>query len=519
VRAVLLILGLSLMTATGLALAQEGVPLAMPGAAPDPLLPLPQLPGAPPVSEVTPPGRPERMVPVTPQHAAAPPKQPEAAPPRPPAFRILTPREPEQLVGKDSGNPNPFGLTPPQGQPTKSERVRPPVVEPPPGAPPTFKGAQTPALALEKIGPASAQAGQSFAYEIVLRNVGSTTAQRVRVDDELPPGTQFVHAVPVPVSAPDRLTWTVDDLAPGAEQHFRVVVLPSSGGEWQGSATVTVSAAQALRTHVNGPVLNGPAQAAGGQQVGVSGPLLNAAPPAAGGGLQLALKAPTGVVAGHPVVFDLRVTNAGAAAVAGAVLQAHLPPGLDHVYGGDIELPLEPLKAGETRNFPLDAIAAQPGSHEVEVVVKVAAAAQTVGRAAVVVTEDPVLGLRLVEPKEAWTDRENEYRIEVTNRGRDALRDVSLMDRLPEGVAIVGGVAGGAYDARTRSVRWDLGPLGAGQTRILSLKLLSRVGGPVLNEITARTDQGHQARRQTVLRFQVARPGPPPGRMQTFGAG
>ena len=46
-----------------------------------------------------------------------------------------------------------------------------------------------------------------------------------------------------------------------------------------------------------------------------------------------------------------------------------------------------------------------------------------------------------------------------------------------------------------------------------------KVAGPVLNEITVRSEQGHQARRQTVLRFQVARPGPPPGRMQAFGAG
>ena len=283
----------------------------------------------------------------------------------------------------------------------------------------------------------------------------------------------------------------------------------AGGGEWKGSATVIVSASCELRADVRGP----------------------SPPPASADPVRLDLRSPEGyVVQGHTLVFDLRVTNQGAVPLSGLLLHAHLPPGLEHFYGSDIELNLDPLGPGETRTEKLEAVADRAGRHVAEISVRAAGVAPAVARAAVTVRDDPVLGIRLLGPREAgaapvvaratatvrddpilgirlvgpretWTNREVEYRIEVTNHSPTVARDVLVLERLPPGVALVNVAAGGTYDVPSRTAHWRLGNLAPGQTRVLVVKLQARATGPALHDVAARTGQGHEARLQTVLKF------------------
>src|SRR5262249_27314647 len=127
---------------------------------------------------------------------------------------------------------------------------------------PAVAGVQTPSLALEKLGPAAVRAGEPFHYELVVRNVGTVPAAHARLEDELPPGTRFLGALPPPLGRGGRLVWELDPLPPGAERRIRVEVQPAGAGEWTGAATVTVSASSALRAAVTGPPLT----------LGVTGP-------------------------------------------------------------------------------------------------------------------------------------------------------------------------------------------------------------------------------------------------------
>jgi uncharacterized repeat protein (TIGR01451 family) len=346
-------------------------------------------------------------------------------------------------------------------------------------------------VVLEKTGPAAVRAGEPFVYEIALRNVGQVPVGRLVVEDELPPGTRVLLAEPTALVQDNHLAWQLDGLPPGAELRFRVQVQAAEAGEWKGTATVIVSASCELRASVSGPA---PAPA-------VRGPVLlpTAAPAEA---VRLDLRGPDGfVVQGHPLVFNLRVTNQGAVPLSGLLLHAHLPPGLDHFYGSDIELNLDPLGPGETRTEKLEVIAVQPGRHVAELSVRAAGAAPVVAHAAVTVRNDPILGIRLVGPRETWTNREIDYRIEVTNRAPTGARDVVILERLPQGVALVNVGPGGSYDAASRTVQWRLGNLAPGQTRVLVVKLQARATGPALHDLVARIGQGHEARLQTVLKF------------------
>jgi uncharacterized repeat protein (TIGR01451 family) len=328
-------------------------------------------------------------------------------------------------------------------------------------------------LALEKHGPATVRAGEQFAYEIVLRNVGSVPALGLRVEDELPPGTRFVGAQPPTVLQGGRLAWTGDVLPPGGEQHFRIEVIPAAGSDWTGKATVTVSVSQALRIPVSG-----------------------------GGGVLLSLTGPPTAVVGRPVPFELRLTNSGATPLAKLTLRVPLPPGLEHVLGSAIEAPDLTLAPGETRTLKLEVIAAQAGRQPVEALLLSSGRTLTTARAEVTITEEPVLALRLTPPADNWTNREIEYRLEVSNRSTVAARAVTVTDVLPAGVTFVG--SGHAFhDPATRTVRWVLGTIEPGQTKVIPLKVVSRVEGSVLNQASARNEQGYEAQLQSVLRFRA----------------
>jgi uncharacterized repeat protein (TIGR01451 family) len=472
VNAVLLLVGLGLVGGGGQIAAAGGSspPLPAPVRAPDPLPDL-QAAGLPPAPETERPEGPAPLAPSigqpsplrnlsVPAPAVSPPQRaPTPQPARVPAFRLV----------KSSGGQEASSLGP--------DIPTPPPAPVPPAASPT--AVSPPTVTVDKSGPAQVQAGEPFGYEITLRNVGPSPAARVLLEDELPPGTRVLAAQPQPHVQGTRLLWQVESLPPGGQARFRVEVQAAAAGPWQGTATVMVPAARTLQVAVRGA----------------------AAAPAPQPPLALELHGPPQTaVTGHPVAFAMRVSNRGPTVLAGVVLRAHLPPELDHRYGSDIERSLEPLRPGESRTETLEVIAEQPGRHVAEVSVLAGTAAPVTARAEVAVVDDQVLQIRLRGPREGWTDREHEYRIEVTNRSPAELRDLLLVERLPRGMALLN-PAGGTYDRGTRSLSWRLDSLAPGQTRAVTLRLLTRVSGPSLNEISARTGQGHQARLQTVLRF------------------
>jgi uncharacterized repeat protein (TIGR01451 family) len=197
-------------------------------------------------------------------------------------------------------------------------------------------------LTLEKKGPASVAQGQPLTYVILVRNTGTVPAHQVRVEDEVPPGTRVLGAEPAAAMSAqkDRLSWVVD-LPAGGEGHFRVQVLPSAAGNWQGNATasVLVSVASSLHTQV----------------------MPRTTPVPAGARLSITLTGPDNVAVGQPAVFQIRVSNNGSQPLRGLVLRDHVPPGLQHPAGTELEADLGTLEPGKIRTITLTTRAVQPG--------------------------------------------------------------------------------------------------------------------------------------------------------------
>jgi cardiolipin synthase A/B len=82
-------------------------------------------------------------------------------------------------------------------------------------------------LALTKTGPATAVAGQSFAYHLAVQNSGPATATGSLLTDTLPAGLSYTgdnSNRPLSLVAPNLLVWELDDLPPGAAFSFHLTV-------------------------------------------------------------------------------------------------------------------------------------------------------------------------------------------------------------------------------------------------------------------------------------------------------
>jgi uncharacterized repeat protein (TIGR01451 family) len=333
----------------------------------------------------------------------------------------------------------------------------------------------TPCLVLERTGPASVKAGQPFSYVIIVRNAGGVFAKQAWLVEELPPGSRFVGAEPTTVAQGDRLSWTLDDLAPGAERRFTVEVEASADGEWSAQANLTVAVASTLKVRVALALAPAPQRF-------------------------LHVTGPTTVPVGHPVAFGIRVNNATAAPLGDLLLRVHLSAGLHHLEGDAIEAPLGDLAVGQTKSLTLDAISLQTGNLVMHTALFSGKKMLAEATVTVLATEQPILVLRQTGSLAPRLGSEELFKIEVVNRSPAQVNDVVINDQLPEGLHYVTGDAGANYDPATHTIRWNLGNLAPGQTRQLVFRATTLVPGPRLNRLSARTADGHEAQLHTILR-------------------
>src|SRR5262249_30175267 len=141
----------------------------------------------------------------------------------------------------------------------------------PQAAPGPVTGSQTATVCLETTTPATHNAGKTLAYEIIVRNPGSTAVQGVRVQEELAAGVRCLHAEPAADARGNQLLWSVGELAAGGERRLRAEVQPPGEGEFQSAAPVTFATSAVRRTRVTRPQLalekTGPATAVVGDKV------------------------------------------------------------------------------------------------------------------------------------------------------------------------------------------------------------------------------------------------------------
>ena len=332
-------------------------------------------------------------------------------------------------------------------------------------------GTQTPTLQVEKVGPATLNIGKPLRYEIVIRNTGSTPVLSVQVEEQISAGARFVNAEPRPMLRSGLLIWNLGNLEPAVERRIKIELQPVGEGELDSRATVTFSANSNLHTRIIRPRLT------------------------------LAKTGPQTVQVGQPAVFQLVLTNAGTGPATGVMLHDHLPEGLRHANGPEVETDMGTLAPGENKTIMLETTAVKAGRFVNQAVASGDDGLQALAQVAVVVTQ-PALTLDKTGPKRLFLGRAGEFHIEVANPGSAPAANVQVIDILPPEFEFVEASDGGKFDPATRAVTWNLGALPAGQKQMISVKGLAKGAGDPINQAVAQADGGLEAKASIAVRLE-----------------
>jgi len=351
----------------------------------------------------------------------------------------------------------------------------------------------TPSVTVEVITPTNAAVGQPATFEIVVRNAGSRSVDRVTVIHDLPENLQFIGTSPEAQENDKRLSWKIAKLEAGEEKRIKVKVKANDDGEFdlRASASITVSGASTAR-------------------------FIKPKLPK----LAVKMTGPDTVLMGEEVAFEIQITNTGPVRVKRIVLRDKLPSGLTHPQGREIEAEIGGLKPGESRTLTLRTIAAKSGTFaneihataqidekqadEIDLAGGIANTSIEATATATVHVGEPALSVKQAGPKQCQQRAEAIFSIEVNNSGSARTKNVRVVDQLPRNMEFIAASDDGRYDATSHAIVWSLGALDFGTQRMLTVKARGRSVGEGVNRIHAEAEGDLNAQSDLPVRVEGA---------------
>ncbi len=292
-----------------------------------------------------------------------------------------------------------------------------------------LEGPQSPQLTIQKVAPAEVQVGKPAKFRLTVSNVGTVVAHNVQVVDQIPQDTQLAGTAPMASRGPrGELVWDLDTINPGEKQEIEVELVPQAVGEIGSVARVSFSAEASARSVVTKAEL------------------------------VVKTSAPERVLIGEQMTLTIEVSNPGSGTASGVVLEEHIPAGLQHSEGKDLEYALGDLRPGESRKLELSLLASQPGRVVNTLVARGDGNLQCEDRLELEVVA-PQLQVAMDGPKRRFLERKATYKLLVHNPGTAPAKEVELVAYLPGGLKFVSADNYGHYVAADRSVHWQLDEL------------------------------------------------------------
>ena len=322
---------------------------------------------------------------------------------------------------------------------------------------------RTPSVTVEKRGVPTIQAGETQAYQIVIRNLGPGPAQQIRIDDTLPDSVAVRSADPMPQMQGNQASWVLPMLAANEERVLQISLQASALTTLASRLSVQVAALDQTTTTVQRPR---PEVAA----------------------LAMQLIAPSQIFVGKPAVFEIRVVNQSTQPLSGLILHGILPAGLNTPQGARIEGEVPGvLQPGEVKKLKMPTNAVMAGRYTLEAKVTTQGGQEASATTPVDITSESLV-VQQAPSTRLFVGRDGDLRIEVANHTSRPLRNVSIADRLPEGLDYVISSARGQYQANSRTVYWLIDNLPAGATRALVVRVQGSKAGQYTNAVSAKAD-------------------------------
>lgn len=321
------------------------------------------------------------------------------------------------------------------------------------------RGLQQPQLTIKKLSPPEAVLGKPFIYSIIVKNTGQTRAGKVVVEDEVPRGAKLTGTIPQAELAGTRLIWKLGTLNPGQERKISIRVIPVAEGAIGSVATVKFVAEAAAQTVVKRAKL------------------------------QLKIKAPQQATKGQPVVFQFQVSNVGTADAKQVVVRNILPTELRHPGGNDLEFTVGDLLMGQSRDIQLTLTAAELGSAVNHAILTAAGDISVTADATVEIIDGGVLITRS-GPKKRLLKRPASFTNSIKNKAKTPIKDVVVVENIPEGMRFVKASPGGNFDPHNRTVTWRIQQISGQESQDVSVMLLPETIGEKQSDIRVFGENG-----------------------------
>jgi uncharacterized repeat protein (TIGR01451 family) len=283
-----------------------------------------------------------------------------------------------------------------------------------------------PALTIEKTGPAVATIGERVTYNIVVKNVGSTTATAVEVSDTLPPGMSHD-------SGKRELVFEAGDLQPGEAKQASVTLIASQRGTHTNTAVAKSSNAGSVSDTAVTKVVQP------GLKVEKTGPPIQ--------------------FLGKTAMYNITVSNIGDTTLNGVTLTDQAPNNAAiagasgaQVSGQQATWNVGTLQTGESKSVNLGLRASVPGVTVNNVIARSAEGLSDNAQAETLWRGFPAVLVEMVDsPDPLLVGESTTYTLKVTNQGTAADQDVSIVIRFPSQVTptAAAGVTAGTIAGNT----------------------------------------------------------------------
>lgn len=358
-------------------------------------------------------------------------------------------------------------------------------------------------LAVNKTGPATANAGTDITYSINLTNGGPSSAQNVSLTDVVPANTTFVSASQTSGPAfsctfpsaggTGTVTCTLASFASGASAAFSLTVHinpGATGAAITNTANVTTTSTD---PNPNNNTSTANTTATGSADIAV---------------VKTAVAAAT---AGSNVTYNINVTNNGPSDAASVTMTDTLPPNTTFVSEsqpsgplfvctnpsvggtGTVSCSIATLTSGTTATFSIvvqiaPAAPVGPSSNTAMVVTSSADPNPANNSSTAVTTISLAIAdlsiTKTPAPGPYGTGLDLTYTIAVTNGGTSSASAVTVTDVLPPGTAFQSATPGGACSGTT-TIICDAGTLANGASATFTLTVtLPSTPGPITNTAT-----------------------------------
>ena len=335
------------------------------------------------------------------------------------------------------------------------------------GAPTTRASAETgpttPQVTIEWSKKGDINVGQECQVELHVKNSGSVAASQLAVDAVFPTTVRLTSAEPKPVASSDKLTWSFEGLAPGAERKIVVKLIPSRRGDLGATAQVRFTGAASASFKVEEPML------------------------------KVALKGPNELMLGDPASQFITVSNPGTGTAHDVKVEAKLSEGLEHGSRGEkLVMEVGSIGPGETRTVRLGLSAVKGGPQSISVTATSSSDAGGTASTQVNVIA-PSLKIAVDGPGLRYKGRNAKYTLTVTNDGSVANNNIRVSQVVSEGFKFVSADKSGKYDASTKSVQWFVGRLEPGQNAKVTCELNAIALGDFSQTVAVLSDSGVRA--------------------------